>query len=219
MKLRFLVASAMLIVAGPMSVGSASADVIVDTGASSSGTQWSFGSFQYFAGEFAVSKAYQIDSVSGYFSNSYGETGTVTAQLFSDGGNVPGALLFSKSFSLAAGAADNWYGVSNLDWNVTAGSYWLSFAPDANISGNWRGGAPSPLAEYAQHTSSSFENRGANFFDYLKVGLRVSGTVAAAPSAVPEPATWAMMILGMGAVGFAMRRRQKTVTTTVKYAA
>ena len=34
--------------------------------------------------------------------------------------------------------------------------------------------------------------------------------------AVPEPATWAMMILGMGAVGFAMRRRQKI---SVSYAA
>jgi hypothetical protein len=41
----------------------------------------------------------------------------------------------------------------------------------------------------------------------------------AATGAVPEPATWAMMILGMGAVGFAMRRRRKNVTTTVAYAA
>ena len=37
-------------------------------------------------------------------------------------------------------------------------------------------------------------------------------------AAVPEPAAWAMMILGMGIVGFAMRRRQKNVTTTVKFA-
>ena len=39
----------------------------------------------------------------------------------------------------------------------------------------------------------------------------------AATGAVPEPATWAMTILGMGAVGFAMRRRQK-VATRVAYA-
>lgn len=36
-------------------------------------------------------------------------------------------------------------------------------------------------------------------------------------AAVPEPATWAMMIMGFGAVGHAMRRRQK-VTATVRFA-
>ena len=46
-------------------------------------------------------------------------------------------------------------------------------------------------------------------------GLRV--TTAAVAGAVPEPATWALMILGMGAVGFAMRRR-KNVTMTVRFA-
>ena len=30
-------------------------------------------------------------------------------------------------------------------------------------------------------------------------------------NAVPEPATWAMMLIGFGAVGFAMRRRQRPV--------
>ena len=47
-----------------------------------------------------------------------------------------------------------------------------------------------------------------------------SGFVTATSSAVaavPEPASWAMLILGMGAVGFAMRRRQK-VTAAVSYA-
>ncbi len=36
-------------------------------------------------------------------------------------------------------------------------------------------------------------------------------------SAVPEPATWAMMIIGFGAIGAAMRRRAAT-RTTVAYA-
>lgn len=41
--------------------------------------------------------------------------------------------------------------------------------------------------------------------------------IASAIGTVPEPATWGMMILGMGAVGFAMRRRQK-VRTSVRFA-
>lgn len=36
-------------------------------------------------------------------------------------------------------------------------------------------------------------------------------------SAAPEPGTWAMMILGFGLIGFALRRRQK-VATRVSYA-
>ncbi len=35
--------------------------------------------------------------------------------------------------------------------------------------------------------------------------------VTAVRGAVPEPATWAMMIAGFGAVGVAMRRRQRAV--------
>lgn len=44
-------------------------------------------------------------------------------------------------------------------------------------------------------------------------------TLAQAPAvaAVPEPATWAMMIVGFGMMGFAMRRRGN-VKTTIAYA-
>jgi hypothetical protein len=31
------------------------------------------------------------------------------------------------------------------------------------------------------------------------------------PPGVPEPATWAMMLLGFGAIGFALRRRHANV--------
>ena len=36
-------------------------------------------------------------------------------------------------------------------------------------------------------------------------------------TAVPEPATWAMMLLGFGALGYAMRRRPK-VSTRIRFA-
>lgn len=35
---------------------------------------------------------------------------------------------------------------------------------------------------------------------------------------VPEPATWAMMLVGFGGIGFAMRRRKSKVTTNVSFA-
>lgn len=39
----------------------------------------------------------------------------------------------------------------------------------------------------------------------------ISGTFTYLSPSVPEPATWAMMLLGFGAVGFALRRRRKPV--------
>ena len=44
-------------------------------------------------------------------------------------------------------------------------------------------------------------------FDYGNAWIFVSEVDFFGRSALPEPATWAMMILGIGAVGFAMRRR------------
>jgi len=43
------------------------------------------------------------------------------------------------------------------------------------------------------------------------------GVLTANISAVPEPAAWAMMLIGFGGIGFAMRRR-KVVRTSVSYA-
>ena len=42
--------------------------------------------------------------------------------------------------------------------------------------------------------------------------VRAADVIGYNVSAVPEPATWAMMIVGCGAVGFSMRRRHKAVT-------
>lgn len=206
-----LVASGLIAAAAPAAAAS-----IVDTGANPNGTSWNFAQYQYFAGEFTIAEDHLINQVEGYFSN-FAQSGTVTAQLFSDGGNIPGALLFSQSFMLQGGSSLAWYGISGLNWEVNAGTYWLAFAPDANISGIWPGGAPSPLGEYSQVISGVWQDLGPDFFDYLDVGIRISGTPVSISAPVPEPGTWAMMLLGFGFVGGAMRarRRQKV---TVSYA-
>ena len=50
-------------------------------------------------------------------------------------------------------------------------------------------------------------------------GRRISAiSFSPVAGAVPEPATWAMMMLGMGAMGIMLRRRQR-ITMRVSYGA
>lgn len=79
---------------------------------------------------------------------------------------------------------------------------------------------------------------GAAFCPYVNFGVTFAGTAmsvdfagtdnqiafdnitlgsATAGGAVPEPATWAMMLVGFGAIGGALRRRQK-VATRIRFA-
>jgi hypothetical protein len=54
------------------------------------------------------------------------------------------------------------------------------------------------------------------YYYYGNVHL-VSGSITEAAAAVPEPATWAMMLLGFGGIGYAMRRKN-AVGARIRYA-
>jgi len=55
------------------------------------------------------------------------------------------------------------------------------------------------------YTSASFSTTNGGFADMKQLRLVLSN----ATGAVPEPATWAMMLLGFGAIGMTMRRKQR----------
>lgn len=78
----------------------------------------------------------------------------------------------------------------------------------SRVPGSFTDGGTAPLVQTT--------NDGTPGQLYFQV--RDGAVVTPPPSgALPETATWAMMIAGFGMVGFAMRRRQK-VTTRVSYA-
>jgi hypothetical protein len=80
--------------------------------------------------------------------------------------------------------------------------------PNPNFLGQNSG---EPYAYFNFLTDATF-NR-VELYGYngtLEIDNVTIGNSVNALTAVPEPATWAMMILGMGAVGFAMRRRRAT---------
>lgn len=84
--------------------------------------------------------------------------------------------------------------------SLTLNGSWAGtiLAPDANVTLNW-GGIFGSL--YANNVTSTSE--------FYMAGFK-GGSEPSDPGvpAVPEPATWAMMILGFGVVGMAARRRR-----------
>ncbi len=63
--------------------------------------------------------------------------------------------------------------------------------------------------------SGAFETAGHHATVLL--GAQQAGTLNVYFSAVPEPATWALIILGFGAIGYAMRRQRSRRRSTVHY--
>lgn len=71
---------------------------------------------------------------------------------------------------------------------------------------NWNGGEPNNLGneDYLHINANTPNNWNDIYNDYPSGGYVVEYSL----NAVPEPATWAMMIVGFGAVGASMRRRK-----------
>jgi PEP-CTERM motif len=95
---------------------------------------------------------------------------------------------------------------NDANFSATVGGFtFANFAASATPAGNWL------------HLSSTGFGNGNGLvdfvFEYSSFGVPAKDFIIdrvyfAETGAVPEPATWAMMLAGFGVVGFAMRRRR-----------
>ncbi|WP_293901331.1 PEPxxWA-CTERM sorting domain-containing protein [Phenylobacterium sp.] len=179
----------------------ASANFAVDTGMPLA-NDIQLSKSQSLAGYFTLASALEVSSVEGFISG-LDSVGTIT--IYSDAA-VPAAsnTLFSANFAILS-SAGAWQGVFGQKWKLAAGSYWVGFSNSGN--GNFmKGFAPTPLPQYAFSTGSSWTLDDPSSAASA-IGVRIDGNRYVA--AVPEPASWTMMIAGFGAIGGVLRTRRR----------
>lgn len=102
---------------------------------------------------------------------------------------------------------------SGFPLGVMSGSYDNTF--DLTLASSWN-------AAFITANGGTAAGAEAAFFAGLQTGrayfnvhtnFAPGGEIRGNLAAVPEPATWAMMLLGFGAMGFALRRRKRTELT------
>jgi hypothetical protein len=108
--------------------------------------------------------------------------------------------------------------VSNAQFfmgSTTNGEQWAVYGSN-NAGCGWFCASAPPLTGFDESTHDLFNFGTYQYYDFYSLGTGgnaapgnvLLGGLALTPS-VPEPGTWAMMLLGFGAVGFAMRRRKR----------
>lgn len=151
-----------------------------------------------------------------------------------DRGNNPDGLWIASATSTGCGTApvtvkfNAPFASSLTSFSLDVASYVSSTLAFYDASGNLISstavfdtfGAMSTPGVYAHYSVSSLTGIGGFSFSGNATGnTSIDNLVAIAgvAGAVPEPATWAMMLAGFGMVGFAARRRA-SVKTTVTFA-
>jgi hypothetical protein len=186
-----LAASLLLAVSAAGLTSGAQAAVPFTTGTpNGSGATYSVNANDWLAVRFDVASTYTLTGVAAYLTG--GNVGEQFAlSLYDDAPGKPGSLLNSATVSFAG---NGWNGANGLSWTLAAGSYWLGVE---GIDGSFlapTGGLTMPS------TARAFADGGPGGYaryDSLQFAVR----------AVPEPATQALLLVGIA--GLLVARRQR----------
>lgn len=136
--------------------------------------------------------------------------GPVTASFQLDSNPIPDRTNIQPAFDFGQIFFDNVPGVFNGNSEIASTiSFGTGLASQFQIQGTSAG-----FAQFGGDTvfGGTFMNPVFSTGTYQFTGFFSNGTlnVSSIGGAVPEPATWAMLLIGFGAMGFAMRRARQT---------
>lgn len=195
-----LLATATLMLSGIAS--QVQAAVVLDTfgpGDTSTGSNWSLYSNQNLAVSFTLTTESRIDSIL----SSITGAGDVTVGVMAYAGALPSnTLLYSTTVTNPQANLL----INPTDWTLGAGSYWLTANAIGSFSGAWRGGGGTA----ANWVYGNSMNTGA-WYSAGSSGAPAARISVTAVSAVPEPGTYALLLVGFAALaGVTARSRRRS---------
>jgi hypothetical protein len=163
-----------------------------------------------------------IQSITGYYTVGWGSwpaTASVRLNIFSKTGSLPGSgddptagTVYAANLSVAGGSTLVTAG--GLSINLAAGDYWIGLTPIFAFDTYGQEYHQQAAAVVDDYTA--LRNPGGGFFfgtdwgTYALIGqspadgaILIEGT----SGAIPEPATWSLLALGVGALAFLRRRK------------
>lgn len=196
------------IAAGVVSFASHAA-TLVDTGEPNLAmASLALDSVDWIADQVSFNSAVSIDSIKTYLlDDTPGETFTIA--LYKNLSGLPdvdaGALYTGQaSFS----GTNGWQGLTGLNWQVGAGTYWVGFESRATDTMTY-GSLPAPVSQPSAVIGSAFTPSIAGDYQVSNpaqyaVGLQITGTVT---PAVPEPGSFALLLAGLSLITWLVRRQ------------
>ena len=208
----FLVATSAAVIASTSPAVAAPAINLLTPGLEYSGSPYTLGF------EFSVSSAQSVSALGVYDNLGNGLTAPAQIGIWSTGGT----LLTSTTIVAGGGTLNGLFRYASITpFALTAGTHYIVGAYTTDLAsslgtGQSGTGNVNPLVtvytdRYVNSSSFSFPSTTNSFAGGAWLGANFDFGAAAA---VPEPATWAMMLLGFGAIGVALRRPRQQATVT-----
>ncbi len=145
-------------------------------------------------------------SGSGYFIAEDGDF--QTASIAQDISGLTIGKTYTVSFNYAYAQQSGFYGATTQDWGVTLGDSAAQYTPTlTNPSTGFTGWFSDSMKFTADATSETLAFAAYGSAPVPPFALLDGVNVTA--SAAPEPASWAMMLMGFGGLGFAARKRRR----------
>ena len=208
MKLSNLLTGFAFAAAVGFSASQASATILVDV----SPTPPAFGSWvnqasnQNFLMQFTLGTSASVTGFNIYSDPSFPSIGqSVTIRIRNDAGGAPDAsnldeIVSSISSITPVDSSTELVGATFAPVSLSAGTYWMGMSgTSSELSWNSFGGFVLFPGQYQLSGETPVFDPAVGQFGYQVIGA----------GGVPEPATWAMMLVGFAALGLAARRQRK----------